>query len=99
MMVEKENNASAADLNSCKSKRTLQGKVVSNKMDKTIVVLVERKVKHAITGKYIKRSSKIHAHDADNACQVGDIVTIAESRPIAKTKSWVLTEIVKNNEL
>lgn len=78
-----------------KAKRVLQGKVVSNKMDKTIVVLVERKVKHAVTGKYIKRSSKIHAHDADNICQIGDVVTISEGRPIAKTKSWTLVEVNK----
>jgi len=79
-----------------KVKRTLQGNVVSNKMDKTIVVLVERKVKHKVTGKYIRRSSKIHAHDADNICQIGDVVTIAEQRPISKTKSWSLVEVVRS---
>lgn len=77
-----------------KVKRTLQGTVVSNKMDKTIVVLVERKVKHAVTGKYIRRSSKIHAHDENNACKEGDIVVIAEHRPISRTKSWVLVDVI-----
>ena len=64
-------------------------------MDKTIVVLVERKVKHAVYGKYMTRSTKIHAHDPDNTCQENDIVLIAESRPIAKTKSWQLLKIVE----
>lgn len=78
--------------------RTLQGKVISTKMDKTIVVLVERKIKHPIYGKYIKRSTKIHAHDEANACKEGDIVAIAESRPISKTKSWKLVEVVVKAE-
>lgn len=78
-----------------KIKRTLQGKVVSDKMDKTIVVLVERKVKHPVYGKYIKRSSKIHAHDEGNTCHEGDMVVIAESRPISRTKRWKLVEVVK----
>jgi small subunit ribosomal protein S17 len=81
-----------------KVKRILQGKVVSNKMDKTIVVLVERKVKHSVTGKYIRRSSKIHAHDAENVCKIGDMVAIAENRPISKTKHWVLCEVVNSNK-
>jgi small subunit ribosomal protein S17 len=78
-------------------KRTLQGTVASNKMDKTIVVLVERKVKHRVTGKYIRRSSKIHAHDQHNSCKEGDVVVIAENRPISKTKRWVLTNVVSKN--
>jgi small subunit ribosomal protein S17 len=78
-----------------KVKRTLQGKVISNKMDKTIVVKVDRKVKHPLYGKYITRSTKIHAHDENNSCQIGDTVIVAESRPIAKTKSWQLVEIVE----
>lgn len=73
--------------------RTLNGKVVSNKMDKTITVLVERQVKHPIYGKYIKRSNKIHAHDPDNVCQEGDLVTIEETRPISKTKAWKLHSV------
>ena len=75
--------------------RTLSGKVISNKMDKTIVVLVVRKIKHPVYGKYIKRSTKIHAHDEGNICNEGDIVTIAESRPISRTKQWKLVEVVE----
>lgn len=81
-----------------KIKRTLQGKVVSDKMDKTIVVLVERKVKHPVYGKYIKRSSKIHAHDEGNVCHEGDQVIIAEGRPISKTKKWKLVEVIRKAE-
>lgn len=73
--------------------RTASGVVVSNKMDKTITVLVERRVKHPLYGKYIKRSRKIHAHDADNQCQEGDLVTIMETRPISKTKAWQLSSV------
>ena len=73
--------------------RTASGKVVSNKMDKSIVVLVERRVKHPVYGKIIKRSTKIHAHDANNECLPGDEVTISETRPISKTKSWTLVSI------
>jgi len=75
--------------------RTLRGSVVSNKMDKTIVVLVVDKIKHPLYGKYIKKSTKIHAHDENNICNEGDIVTIAESRPISRTKSWKLHEVVE----
>ncbi|MBD3647500.1 MAG: 30S ribosomal protein S17 [Pseudomonadales bacterium] len=73
--------------------RTASGRVVSNKMDKTITVLVERQVKHPLYGKYIKRSRKIHAHDPENQCQEGDLVTIEETRPISKTKAWKLSSI------
>lgn len=72
------------------------GKVVSTKMDKSIVVLVERKVKHPKYGKFITRSTKLHAHDENNQCAVGDIVKIRESRPISKTKTWQLVEILKS---
>lgn len=75
--------------------RTLTGKVVSNKMDKTITVLIERRVKHPVYGKYVSKSSKIKAHDATNECNEGDLVTIAESRPLSKSKSWVLETIVE----
>jgi len=78
-----------------KVKRTLQGRIISNKMDKTIVVKVDRKVKHHLYGKYITRSTKIHAHDENNSCQIGDMVIVAETKPIAKTKSWQLVEIVE----
>lgn len=73
--------------------RTASGTVVSNKMDKTITVKVERRIKHPLYGKYIKRSKKIHAHDAENQCQEGDRVTIEETRPISKSKSWKLSSI------
>ena len=76
-----------------KEARTAAGRVVSNKMDKSIVVLIERRVKHPVYGKIIKRSTKIHAHDAKNDCYVGDAVTIKEVRPISKTKSWTLVSI------
>ncbi len=75
--------------------RTLNGKVVSNKMEKSIVVLVERQVKHPLYGKYIKRSTKIHAHDEQNECNVGDLVAIQETRPVSKTKSWALVEVIE----
>lgn len=75
------------------SARTASGKVVSNKMEKTVTVLIERRVKHPVYGKYITRSSKIHAHDADNACNIGDMVTVQECRPISKHKSWKLLSI------
>lgn len=78
--------------------RTLSGRVVSNKMDKTAVVLVLRKIKHPIYGKYIKRSSKIHIHDEGNICQEGDLVRIAETRPISRTKSWKLVEVIEKAE-
>jgi len=77
------------------TQRTLLGKVVSNKMDKSIVVLIERKVKHPVYGKIMKKSTKIHAHDAENKCNEGDLVTVAECRPISKTKSWSLVEVVE----
>jgi small subunit ribosomal protein S17 len=76
-----------------KKARTVTGKVVSDKMDKSIVVLVERRIKHPIYGKYIRRSSKLHAHDEANDCNIGDKVTIKESRPMSKTKSWILERI------
>lgn len=76
-----------------KQPRTVMGKVVSDKMDKTITVLIERRVKHPIYGKYVSKSSKLKAHDEENSCGVGDVVTIAESRPLSKTKSWALVKI------
>ena len=74
--------------------RTLTGRVVSDKADKTITVLVERKVKHPLYKKYVKRSTKLHVHDENNDGRIGDVVAIAESRPISKTKSWRLHEVV-----
>jgi len=78
-----------------KTIRTESGRVISNKMDRTITVLVERRVKHPLYGKYIRRSTKLHVHDEENACNEGDEVTISECRPISRTKSWKLVEIVK----
>jgi small subunit ribosomal protein S17 len=78
-----------------KTVRTLTGRVVSDKMDKTITVLIERRVKHPIYGKYVKRSTKLHAHDENNQCRLGDKVTIRETRPLAKTKSWMLVDVVE----
>jgi small subunit ribosomal protein S17 len=75
--------------------RTINGKVVSDKMDKSITVLVERRVKHPIYGKYVKRSTKLHAHDENNECNIGDVVTIQETRPLSKTKSWRLVSVVE----
>jgi small subunit ribosomal protein S17 len=75
--------------------RSQVGRVISNKMDKTVTVLLERQVKHPVYGKYIKRSSKVHAHDADNACNEGDKVRISECRPIAKSKCWQVIEVVE----
>ena len=79
--------------------RTVTGKVVSNKMDKTITVIVERRVKHPVYGKFITRSSKLHAHDEANECGIGDTVIVAESRPISKSKCWKLMEIVETAAL
>ena len=75
--------------------RTLTGKVVSDKMEKSIVVLIERRVQHPLYGKLIRRSTKLHAHDENNTAKAGDVVTIKESRPISKTKAWTLVEVVE----
>lgn len=74
-------------------KRTLTGKVVSNKGDKSVTVMVERKVKHPVYGKFVRRSTRFHAHDESNECNAGDIVTIEQCRPISKTKCWRLVSI------
>ncbi|AZS51740.1 30S ribosomal protein S17 [Entomomonas moraniae] len=78
-----------------KTVRTLMGRVISDKMDKTITVLIERRVKHPIYGKYVKRSTKLHAHDETNQCRIGDTVSIRETRPLSKTKAWTLVEVVE----
>ena len=75
--------------------RTLTGTVTSDKMDKTVTVLVERRVKHPLYGKYVVQSKKYHAHDEANECGVGDKVEIAETRPLSKTKSWKVTRILE----
>lgn len=74
--------------------KTVEGRVVSNKMDKTVTILVERLVKHALYGKYIRRSTKLHAHDEDNSCNEGDVVRVSECRPLSKTKNWRVVEVV-----
>ena len=76
---------------------TLSGRVVSDKMDKTVTVLIERRVRHALYGKILNKSSKIHAHDEKNECRTGDTVTITETRPLSKTKSWTLVKIEKRS--
>jgi len=78
-----------------KTERVLTGRVVSNKMDKTITVYIERKVKHPLYGKFIKRSTKLHAHDESNQCAEGDMVTIRQCRPISKLKKWQLVDIIE----
>ena len=77
--------------------RILTGKVVSNSRNKTIAVLIERKVRHPIYKKYIKRSTKIHAHDENNECGLGDVVRVSESKPFSKTKNWALVEVVEKS--
>ena len=77
-----------------KALRTVEGRVVSNKMDKTVTVLVERQVKHKLYGKYLKRSTKLHAHDADNTCNEGDVVRVTEIAPMSKTKNWRVVEVI-----
>ncbi len=78
-----------------KNNRTLSGTVTSNKTDKTVTVLVERRIKHPLYGKFITSSKKYHAHDEDNQFVVGDMVMIEESRPISKTKSWKIVKLLK----
>jgi small subunit ribosomal protein S17 len=75
--------------------RTLVGRVVSNKMDKTVTVKVERRVKHPVYGKYVVRTTKYHAHDETNKVNEGDLVEIAETRPVSKTKAWTVKRVVQ----
>lgn len=83
-----------------KRTRMVTGRVVSNKMDKSITVLVERRVKHPVYGKYMTKSTKLHAHDETNECNPGDVVTVKEVRPISRTKTWALVSIdEKANQL
>ncbi len=81
-----------------KKVRKIQGRVLSNKMDKTVTVLLERQVKHPLYGKYLKRSSKVHAHDEENTCNEGDTVLIAECRPLSKHKSWKVVDVIERAE-
>jgi small subunit ribosomal protein S17 len=89
-MTDKTEN-SAAEV----KQRRITGKVISNKMDKTIRVAVERKVKHPMYGKYMRRTTKYMVHDEENACNEGDLVVIRECRPLSRNKSWSLVEIVE----
>ena len=87
-----------SDNNQTANASVLTGRVVSDKMDKSITVLIERLVRHPLYGKQLRRSTKIKAHDEDNVCQQGDLVRIKETRPISKTKSWTLIEVVEKVE-
>ena len=78
-----------------KAQRTIVGRVVSNKMDKSVSVAIERTIKHPVYGKYIRRTSKVMAHDAANECREGDRVAIAECKPISKNKSWTVVSVVE----
>ncbi|MFQ5487446.1 MAG: 30S ribosomal protein S17 [Gammaproteobacteria bacterium] len=75
--------------------RTVTGCVVSNKMDKTITVKIERKVPHPLYKKYVRRSTKVHAHDENNECSIGDVVMVVECRPLSKSKSWRLVKVIE----
>jgi len=78
-----------------RKQRSVVGRVVSSKMDKTVTVSLERLVKHPLVGKYVRRSSKVHAHDPGNSCSEGDTVRIEQTRPISKTKAWQVIEVVE----
>jgi small subunit ribosomal protein S17 len=80
-----------------KSARSISGRVVSNSMDKTITVAIERKIRHPLYQKYIKRRTKLHAHDEKNECTKGDLVLIEECRPLSKTKSWRLIKVMEKS--
>ena len=94
-MSEQATSAAAQAESAKKNTRTLVGKVVSDKRSKTITVLIERRTKHELYGKIVARSSKYHAHDENNEYKMGDVVEIAETRPISKTKAWVVTRLVQ----
>jgi small subunit ribosomal protein S17 len=75
--------------------RTLQGRVVSDKMDKSVTVMIERRVKHPIYGKFVRKSTKVHAHDENNECQVGDVIVVEQCRPLSKTKKWRFIKLIE----
>jgi small subunit ribosomal protein S17 len=93
-MTEQQTTAAVVEAKA-KNTRTLVGKVVSDKRSKTITVLIERRTKHELYGKIVARSSKYHAHDEKGEYKMGDVVEIAETRPISKTKAWVVTRLVQ----
>ena len=79
-----------------KVERTITGKVISDKMDKTITVVIERRLTHPLYGKIIRRTSKVHAHDENNECRTGDVVMLAQGRPVSKSKRWTLVKVVES---
>jgi len=83
---------------SAKSGRTIEGRVVSNKMQKTVTVLLERQVQHPLYGKIVRRSTKVHAHDENGECKEGDVVRITETRPLSKTKNWRVVKVITRAE-
>jgi small subunit ribosomal protein S17 len=85
-------------MNATNLKRTLTGTVVSDKMDKTVTVLIERKIKHPLLGKILRVSKKYHAHDETNECSQGDVVVIEECRPLSKTKAWRVAKLVEKSQ-
>jgi small subunit ribosomal protein S17 len=82
-----------------KVQRTLTGRVISDKMNKSATVLIEHRVRHPLYGKYMRRSTKLHVHDENNECGIGDTVSIAECRPISKTKSWKLVKVLEKAKI
>lgn len=91
-----ENENGNAESTEGGTQRRVIGRVVSNKMDKSVTVSIERLIKHPVYGKYIRRTSKVMAHDESNECQEGDVVAISECRPISKNKAWRVVEVVRN---
>jgi small subunit ribosomal protein S17 len=96
-MSEATQNQTAAVEKPAANKRTLTGRVVSDKMQKTVTVLVERRVKHPLYGKYMTRTAKYHAHDENGECHEGDLVEIEECRPLSKTKAWRVTKLLEKS--
>lgn len=86
---------SATPVAKAKTARTVSGRVISNKMDKTITILVERRMRHPLYGKFISRRTKVHAHDENNECKEGDLVLVQECRPLARTKTWRLLQVLE----
>ncbi len=98
-MSESETSGTPVEAKSAeKRRRKVVGRVVSNKADKSVSVSIERVVKHPVYGKYIRRTTKVLAHDEDNACREGDTVAITECRPMSKRKSWRVVEVIESND-
>jgi len=97
-MTEVTNNEADTGSQDEKNVRTVTGRVVSNKMDKTVSVMISRVVKHPIYGKYLRRSTKVLVHDEQNTCNAGDVVSISECRPFSKRKAWQLVEVIERAE-